>query len=122
MPTSCAFVLCDASLFGPTVRFLNNFTDSLNYEQKAKIETFHRHGRKSTPVIADNHWHRSNSRCTGSVAERPDDGRGLAVRGMVLGSPGMEGPNPVPYNVLAYRSDGNITVYTARQGRNSPEK
>jgi hypothetical protein len=56
------------------------------------------------------------------MVEKPDDIRGIAVPGMVIGSPGMEGPNPVPYDVLAYRSDGNTTVYAARQGRSSPEK
>lgn len=55
------------------------------------------------------------------IVEKPDDIRGIAVPGMVIGSPGMEGPNPVPYDVLAYRSDGSTIVYAARQGRSSPE-
>lgn len=50
------------------------------------------------------------------VAEKPDDIRGIVVPGMSIGSPGMEGPNPVRYNVLAYGADGNTTVYAMRQG------
>jgi len=56
------------------------------------------------------------------MVEKPDDIRGIAVPGMVIGSPGMEGPNAGRYDVLAYRSDGNTTVYATRQGRSSPEK
>lgn len=56
------------------------------------------------------------------MVEKPDDIRGIAVPGMVIGSPGMEGPNPVRYDVLAYHSDGNTTVYATREGRSSPEK
>ena len=50
------------------------------------------------------------------MAEKPEDIRGIAVPGMPAGSPGMEGPNPVRYDVLAYGSDGNTTVYATRQG------
>jgi len=31
---------------------------------------------------------------------------GIAVPGMPIGSPGMEGPNPVRYEVLSFGSDG----------------
>lgn len=54
------------------------------------------------------------------MAEQPDNIRGIAVPGMPMGSPGMEGPNPVEYQVLAYHSDGKTTVYDTRQGRTSP--
>ena len=37
--------------------------------------------------------------------------RGLAVPGMPIGSPGMEGPNPTPYDVLSFDKDGRIQVY-----------
>lgn len=50
------------------------------------------------------------------VAEKPEDIRGLSVPGMVMGSPGMEGPNPVRYNVLAYDSNENTSIYATRQG------
>lgn len=36
---------------------------------------------------------------------------GIAVPGMPIGSPGMEGPNPRPYDVLAFDRDGNRGVF-----------
>ncbi len=39
------------------------------------------------------------------LAERPDV-EGLAVPGMPIGSPGMEGPNPETYQVLSFGSQG----------------
>ena len=36
---------------------------------------------------------------------------GLAVPGMPIGSPGMEGPNPRPYDVIAFDEDGNRGVF-----------
>jgi hypothetical protein len=54
------------------------------------------------------------------MAEKPENIRGIAVTGMPMGSPGMEGPNPVEYQVLAYHSDGTTTVYATREGQSSP--
>lgn len=42
--------------------------------------------------------------------------RGLAVPGMPLGSPGMEAPNPQPYQVLLIEEDGNTSVFAEHQG------
>lgn len=39
---------------------------------------------------------------------------GLAVPGMVTGSPGMEGPNPQHYDVIAWDRTGKTTVYARR--------
>ena len=39
---------------------------------------------------------------------------GLAVPGMVTGSPGMEGPNPRHYDVIAWDRTGKTTVYARR--------
>ena len=39
---------------------------------------------------------------------------GLAVPGMPVGSPGMEGPNPQPYEILAFDKDGRTSVYAKR--------
>ena len=36
---------------------------------------------------------------------------GLAVPGMPIGSPGMEGPSPKPYDVFTFDKDGRIQVY-----------
>ena len=41
---------------------------------------------------------------------------GLAVPGMVTGSPGMEGPNPRPYDVVAFDKQGKTRVF-ATHGR-----
>jgi hypothetical protein len=39
--------------------------------------------------------------------------KGLAVPGMPMGSPGMESPNPQPYDVIAFDADGNTTVFAS---------
>lgn len=49
------------------------------------------------------------------LAERPDV-KGLAVPGMPVGSPGMEGPRPEPYTVVAFDGEGGREVF-ARHGR-----
>ena len=36
---------------------------------------------------------------------------GIAVAGMPAGSPGMESPEPVAYNVMAWRASGKPFVY-----------
>lgn len=48
------------------------------------------------------------------LRERPAF-KGLIVPGMPKGAPGMEGPDAVPYEVLALDKDGRITVYDTRQ-------
>lgn len=55
------------------------------------------------------------------MTERPDDVEGIAVPGMPMGSPGMEGANPVKYDVIAYHTDGSTSVYATRQGKSSSE-
>lgn len=44
------------------------------------------------------------------LAEHPDIA-GLAVPGMPIGSPGMEGANPQAYSVFAVHKDGKVTVF-----------
>ena len=39
---------------------------------------------------------------------------GLAVPGMPVGSPGMEGPRPEPYEVFTFDKQGETTVYARR--------
>jgi hypothetical protein len=36
---------------------------------------------------------------------------GIAVPGMPVGSPGMEGPNPKAYDVLSFDRKGRVQVY-----------
>jgi len=49
------------------------------------------------------------------IREKPQ-GRGLAVPGMITGSPGMDGPGmPArPYDVLLFQRDGSSRVYASR--------
>lgn len=51
------------------------------------------------------------------LAERPSDILGLAVPGMPLGSPGMEGngSNYQAYNVIAFDAAGNTSIYASYQ-------
>lgn len=44
------------------------------------------------------------------LAEKPKT-LGLAVPDMPIGSPGMEGPNPVPYDVFRFDAAGNTEVF-----------
>lgn len=46
------------------------------------------------------------------LADRPPIA-GLAVPGMPLGSPGMEGPNPQPYDVIGFDEDGELTRFAS---------
>jgi hypothetical protein len=39
---------------------------------------------------------------------------GLAAPGMPSGSPGMEGPNPRPYSIVAFRADGTTYEFAKR--------
>ena len=47
------------------------------------------------------------------LADKPDI-KGLAVPGMPMGSPGMEGPRKDPYDVIAIGNDGRFRVYARR--------
>jgi hypothetical protein len=47
------------------------------------------------------------------LKERPEVA-GLAVPGMPVGSPGMEGPNPQPYDVISFDNQGRTSVYARR--------
>lgn len=52
------------------------------------------------------------------LQERPEDIRGIAVPGAHIGSPGMEGRNPVTtYDVVAYDKQGEVRVYATREGK-----
>ncbi len=44
------------------------------------------------------------------LSEQPDIA-GIAVPGMPIGSPGMEGPNAKPYQVISFDESGNVAVY-----------
>ncbi len=44
------------------------------------------------------------------LTERPNI-EGLTVPGMLMGTPGMEGPRKQPYQVLTFDAQGNTSVY-----------
>jgi hypothetical protein len=46
------------------------------------------------------------------LEERPEI-TGLAVPMMPIGSPGMEGPNPEPYEVIAFTEEGSAYTYAS---------
>lgn len=47
------------------------------------------------------------------LKEKPPAVAGIAVPGMPIGSPGMEGPNPQPYSVIAFGPRGQ-RIYAHR--------
>ena len=53
------------------------------------------------------------------LEERPDF-KGISVPGMPIGSPGMEGPNPQPYDVIAFDADGSLTRFASHRGSTGP--
>jgi hypothetical protein len=46
------------------------------------------------------------------LRQKPDI-TGIAVPGMPMGSPGMEGPNPANYVSIAFDESGNTSVFMA---------
>ncbi len=48
------------------------------------------------------------------LKEKPEDIAGLAVPGMPMGSPGMEGGMPESYQVIAFDMQGGRSVYAER--------
>lgn len=55
------------------------------------------------------------------ITEKPADIRGISAPGMPMGSPGMEGPNPVQYDIVAHHADGTSSVYATRQGKETAD-
>ncbi|MEQ8805942.1 MAG: DUF411 domain-containing protein [Rhodospirillales bacterium] len=53
------------------------------------------------------------------LREKPK-AKGLAVPGMPVGSPGMEGPNPEAFDVVVFQADGSSAVYARHQGKSAP--
>lgn len=45
------------------------------------------------------------------LAEKPKGVKGIAVPGMPMGSPGMEGPSSEKYDVMSFTKDGKATVF-----------
>ncbi|OES24448.1 hypothetical protein BFV94_4358 [Alteromonas macleodii] len=55
----------------------------------------------------------------GLLTEQPRDVRGLAVAGMPIGSPGMEGAGAQTYEVMRVTAEGKIELFVERQGATS---
>jgi len=90
---------------------------------RERVGVPHRLGSCHTGVIGD-YWvegHVPADLIQRLISEKPDDIRGIAAPGMPMGSPGMEGPNPVVYEVLAYGTDGQLSIYATRAGKSSPK-
>ncbi len=51
------------------------------------------------------------ARVVRAFLEAEGSAKGIAVPGMPIGSPGMEGPNPQPYDVVAFDEAGARTVF-----------
>lgn len=49
------------------------------------------------------------------LKQRPK-GKGIAVPGMPMGSPGMEGPRRQAYSVLLFQADGSTVVFEKHAG------
>jgi hypothetical protein len=91
---------------------------SEDLSQRQLVAVKHRHGIPSrlhschTGVI-DNYvieGHVPAAVITRLLTEKPDV-VGLAVPGMPIGSPGMEGPHPQTYRVFSFDREGHIQVY-----------
>ena len=51
-----------------------------------------------------------------SLLKKRPKAKGLAVPGMPMGSPGMEGPRREAYSVLLFQEDGRISVFQKHPG------
>jgi len=90
---------------------------------RERVGVPHRLGSCHTGVIGD-YWiegHVPADLIQRLITEKPDNIRGIAAPGMPMGSPGMEGPNPVVYEVLASGTDGQLSIYATRVGKSSPK-
>jgi hypothetical protein len=96
--------------FEPTVHMVNNMNEAPPHKRvpaglhschTATLEGYIVEGHVPADVIRQ------------LLKERPKV-TGIAVPGMPLGSPGMESPNPQPYDVLTFDASGKTTVYASR--------
>ena len=94
--------------FDPTVHIVENTAStppgkevpaSLRSCHSATLEGYNVEGHVPAEVIRQ------------MLKERPKV-KGIAVPGMPAGSPGMESPSPVPYEVIAYDANGKTSVFS----------
>ena len=99
-----------AAGFNPTVHVVENMSqspitkrvpDSLRSCHTATLEGYLVEGHVPADVIKQ------------LLREKPRV-EGIAVPGMPAGSPGMESPNPEPYDIVAFDSTGKTKVFAKR--------
>jgi hypothetical protein len=99
-----------AAGFNPTVHVVENMSqspitkrvpDSLRSCHTATLEGYLVEGHVPADVVKR------------LLKEKPRV-EGIAVPGMPAGSPGMESPNPEPYNVIAFDAAGKTTVFAKK--------
>lgn len=99
-----------ANGFEPTVHMVQNAAESpagkgvpanLRSCHSASLEGYNVEGHVPADVIRQ------------LLRDRPKVA-GIAVPGMPAGSPGMESPNPVPYDIIAYDAAGKTSVFASR--------
>ena len=99
-----------AAGFNPTVHVVENMSqspitkgvpDALRSCHTATLEGYLVEGHVPADVIKQ------------LVKEKPRV-EGIAVPGMPAGSPGMESPNPEPYDVIAFDAAGKTKVFAKR--------
>jgi hypothetical protein len=99
-----------AAGFNPTVHVVNDMSqspitkrvpDSLRSCHTATLEGYLVEGHVPADVIKQ------------LLKDRPKV-EGIAVPGMPSGSPGMESPNPEPYQVIAFDAAGKTTVFAKK--------
>lgn len=74
-------------------------------------------------AVADGYWiegHVPVDLVQKLLSEKPTGIKGISVPGMPAGSPGMESPYPVSYQVLSVDDKGTVGVYATRDGKSQP--
>ncbi len=74
-------------------------------------------------AVADGYWiegHVPVDLIQKLLSEKPTGIKGIGVPGMPAGSPGMESPYPVSYQVLSVDDTGSVGVYATRGGSSQP--
>lgn len=86
-------------------------------EMKARLGTYPLYSSCHTAVVDDYvvEGHVPADAIRRLLAERPQGVTGLAVPGMPMGSPGMEGPRKDPYDILALLEGGGAEVFESRR-------
>jgi hypothetical protein len=105
-----------ANGFTPVVKEVTSMTESRReHDVPAELASCH------TAVVAGYtvEGHVPASAIKRLLKEKPK-AKGLAVPGMPMGSPGMEGPRRDAYSVMLFQSDGRASVFESYPGDRRP--